>query len=720
MNDTRAPLGTAAAPFVATSVATSTIASVLLVDDQPAKLLSYEAILGDLQLRCVRAYSGREALKQLLLQEFAAIVLDVSMPDMDGFETARMIREHPRLERTPIIFVTGINVSEFDQLKGYEVGAIDYIAVPVIPEILRSKIAVLVELHQRRSALQAVNKSLAEARAELESRHASVIAQREAEHEAIFEHPSHVNAVIEVVRDSDGKIRDWRYRNANRSAAALVGLQREQIIGRCIGQVLPPPRVAHVAACYAQVLASGQIARYEMTYGSADYLVTVYRMNAECIVTSGIDITDRKNAEAGMRRSEARYQALLENAPVAVAHNALDGRFEYVNRAFCKLVGYSADELLQKRWQDITHPEDIESDSSLARRVLAGELPDYTIEKRYVRKDGEIVWVNLFGNFVHDSNDRAVQGVAVAIDITEQRRAAADLVESRERLVLAKAAARLGTHDWDIRTGIIKWDERTYELWDLQPGTPVTFETFAQGLHPDDFATMQAAVDRALDPNGDGKYLSVYRVIRRRDGSTCWIEATGRVTFENGKPVRLVGTVQDITERTLAQSQLRSSEERFRELANNIDQFAWTCDEHGQAFWYNDRWYEYTGTREQDMLGLAWSTLHHPDHLERVKTHLEYCLRTGTPWEDTFPLRGKDGNYRWFLSRAVPIRGDDGKVLRWFGTNTDVTDLRGLQEELKQADALKDEFLAMLSHELRNPTAAISNAAQVLSRLLAD
>src|SRR4051812_30116448 len=231
MNDTRAPLGTAAAPFVATSVATSTIASVLLVDDQPAKLLSYEAILGDLQLRCVRAYSGREALKQLLLQEFAAIVLDVSMPDMDGFETARMIREHPRLERTPIIFVTGINVSEFDQLKGYEVGAIDYIAVPVIPEILRSKIAVLVELHQRRSALQAVNKSLAEARAELESRHASVIAQREAEHEAIFEHPSHVNAVIEVVRDSDGKIRDWRYRNANRSAAALVGLQREQIIG---------------------------------------------------------------------------------------------------------------------------------------------------------------------------------------------------------------------------------------------------------------------------------------------------------------------------------------------------------------------------------------------------------------------------------------------------------------------------------------------------------
>src|SRR6187402_2818307 len=113
MNDTRVADGTAMSPFVAKSVASSAIASVLLVDDQPAKLLTYEAILSDLQLNCVRAHSGREALKHLLLQEFAAIVLDVNMPEMDGFETARLIREHPRLERTPIIFVTGVNVSEF-------------------------------------------------------------------------------------------------------------------------------------------------------------------------------------------------------------------------------------------------------------------------------------------------------------------------------------------------------------------------------------------------------------------------------------------------------------------------------------------------------------------------------------------------------------------------------------------------------------------------------
>src|ERR1700728_1803683 len=127
---------------------------ILLVDDQPARLVTYEAILAGLPMRTVRSSSGNEALQQLLKQDFAAILLDVNMPDMDGFEVARLIRGHPRLERTPIIFVTGFEVSALDQLKGYEVGAIDYISVPIVPEILRSKVAVLVELHQRHRELQ--------------------------------------------------------------------------------------------------------------------------------------------------------------------------------------------------------------------------------------------------------------------------------------------------------------------------------------------------------------------------------------------------------------------------------------------------------------------------------------------------------------------------------------------------------------------------------------
>ncbi|HEU4621790.1 MAG TPA: response regulator, partial [Burkholderiaceae bacterium] len=151
--------------------------SILLVDDQPARLLTYEAILQGLGHRLVSARSGTEALQRLMEREFAAILLDVNMPDMDGFETASMIHQHPRFERTPIIFVTGVHVTDIDRLKGYEVGAVDYVYVPVVPEILRGKVRVLVELYIKRRELQRANASLERANAELANANAMLQAE---------------------------------------------------------------------------------------------------------------------------------------------------------------------------------------------------------------------------------------------------------------------------------------------------------------------------------------------------------------------------------------------------------------------------------------------------------------------------------------------------------------------------------------------------------------
>jgi PAS domain S-box-containing protein len=151
---------------------------VLLVDDQPARLLTYESILEGVGVQCVRATSGTEALDKLLKQSFAVILLDVMMPGIDGFETANLIRQHPRFEHTPIIFVTGAEVSAIDQLKGYEVGAIDYISVPLVPEILRSKVALLVELYKRRAELERLNREL-EAKRDVERRFRAESAERD-------------------------------------------------------------------------------------------------------------------------------------------------------------------------------------------------------------------------------------------------------------------------------------------------------------------------------------------------------------------------------------------------------------------------------------------------------------------------------------------------------------------------------------------------------------
>ncbi len=133
---------------------------ILVVDDHPGQLLSHEAILRELGERLVTARSGREALQRLMDEDFAVILLDVNMPDMDGFETASLIHQHPRFEKTPIVFVTGAQPTTLDRLKGYRVGAVDYVEVPVVPEILRSKVAVFVDLNRKRRDLQRLNDAL--------------------------------------------------------------------------------------------------------------------------------------------------------------------------------------------------------------------------------------------------------------------------------------------------------------------------------------------------------------------------------------------------------------------------------------------------------------------------------------------------------------------------------------------------------------------------------
>src|SRR5262249_24350174 len=134
------------APTVAPSNAAASRINILLVDDQPGKLTAHESILASLGENIVRASSGPEALQYLLCQDFAVILLDVNMPGMDGFETAELIRQRPRFEKTPIIFITGYSTTDIDRLKGYRLGAVDYLFLPLIPEVLKAKVSVFVEL----------------------------------------------------------------------------------------------------------------------------------------------------------------------------------------------------------------------------------------------------------------------------------------------------------------------------------------------------------------------------------------------------------------------------------------------------------------------------------------------------------------------------------------------------------------------------------------------
>src|SRR6266568_3044907 len=218
--------------------------NVLMVDDQPAKLLTYETILAPLDEKLIRANSGTEALELLLKNDVAVVLTDVSMPGMDGFELADTIRQHPRFQQIAIIFISAVCLSDFDRLKGYQTGAVDYISVPIIPEVLRAKVSVFAELHRRAKQLEALN-------SELVSLSNSLIAAQDNErrriaralHDGLGQELSAAKMVLDGILPPD-EAADSRKRLAAADASAMI--ERAMLQVRSISHLLHPPLLDEV------------------------------------------------------------------------------------------------------------------------------------------------------------------------------------------------------------------------------------------------------------------------------------------------------------------------------------------------------------------------------------------------------------------------------------------------------------------------------------------
>ncbi len=235
-------------------------------------------------------------------------------------------------------------------------------------------------------------------------------------------------------------------------------------------------------------------------------------------------------------------------------------------------------------------------------------------------------------------------------------------------------------------------------------------------IHPLDYPLFQKdwqTASQKIEP-----FEVEFRILRF-DGNYRWFKTRALpIKKGNGQIGSWIGTCTDIETEKRNELALIETKQQFESIANNIPQLAWMTDAKGFIFWYNQNWYDYTGTTLSEMQGWGWKAVHHEDHAERVMIKWRSHLDSGEPWEDTFPLRSKNGEWRWFLSRAKVTRNELGEAVHWLGTNTDITEQLKIKNDLQQANRAKDELLSICSHELRTPVTSMKISTQTFLRSL--
>jgi PAS domain S-box-containing protein len=439
------------------------------------------------------------------------------------------------------------------------------------------------------------------------------------------------------------------------------------------------------------------------------------------------DITERKKIEKMLRESEERYRTTFELTALGIAHLALDGRWLRVNQALCDIVGYSREELLDKTFQEITHPDDLAADLEYTRRVLAGDIQTYSMEKRYYRKDGVMIWINLTVALARESSGEPEYFISVVEEITKRKQAEEDLRLHKAILEETGRIASVGGWNFDAITGVGFWTDEVARIHDLDPALPISKETGIQYYTGESRAKIEAAVKNVVE---QGIPYDLELEILSAKGIHKWVRTIGHPVMENGRVVRVHGSFQEITERKRVDEALRESEERYRTVADYTYDWEYWRAPDGKILYMSpscERISGYSVGEFMEDASLVDRIVHPDDHFlyEEHKSFVEQGEDSREVHEADFRIVRRDGEARWIGHTCQIIHRGDGTSLGRRATNRDITERKRVEEEVQrlndsleirvrertvQLEAANKEleaFAYSVSHDLRAPLRGI-------------
>lgn len=554
------------------------------------------------------------------------------------------------------------------------------------------------------------------------------VEESEAKYRSLFETMEQGFCIIEMIFDADNKPVDYRFIETNPMFGEQTGLK--QANGKTARELVPDLE-PHWFELYGKVALTGEPLRF--TEGSEAmgrwfdvYAFRIEEHNNHRVALLFSDISERKKAEQELRESEERFSSIFNQTSVGIAQTDLSGKFTLVNERYAEMVGRNKEELYQMRMSDLTHHEDVEANLPLFKKAAEDGTP-FKIEKRYLRGDGTIIWVNVYVSAIKDAEGKPVHTVGVAQDITESKLAEESLKRTNSWYQLVNQATQDAIWDWNLKTQEISWNEGIHSMFHYKPEeVDRTASWWYEHVHPEDRERVVNGIHEVID-SGKEHWSEEYRY-RTGDGSYKIVFDRGFVLHdEGGKPIRMIGSMQDISERKQTEEALKESKELFSRVIEGSNDGIWEWDFKDDKAWWNQRFSEILGTNIPETKRSFKSIAEHilPEDRDVLDKALTGHLERGEKFEVECRIKHPGGTIRNVLLKGKVVLDKKGSTAKLSGTMTDITErrqaaehLRRKNEQLTRINNDLDNFIYTASHDLKAPITNIEGLVSLLSKTL--